>query len=70
METTQEQTKSDRHDLLSLTEFANAIGRSYPTAMALMRAGKIEGAFRVGGMVIVPRSAVDKTLEARAANGR
>lgn len=47
---------------LTLTEFATALGRSYPYVFKLWKEGKLDGAYRIGRMVVIPPETVAKML--------
>lgn len=49
----------------TLTEYANALGRSYPYVFKLWQAGEIDGAFRVGRLVLVPKATVEQAVASR-----
>lgn len=68
-EITQE-TEPQMPDVVSLTQYAASIGRSYPHVLVKLRRGEIDGAYRVGNTVLIPRATVEKDRAARMASAR
>lgn len=55
---------------VALTEFAFLTGKSYPTIWKMLSEVRIEGTYRIGNMVFVPRETLDAALKAQVDHDR